>query len=251
MMTMKRLLRSLTALTIAAAVAGCGGLAEKQEASYGDKAPIAPSAGSGGKVVNPDLPVSSPAVGVQDPPAPGTAPTNAPQQDPGDIPAQGGGSSGSPGAVNPTKPASPPAQVSPPSQGTPPPPQTADQALSITPLERGAYSGVTEPGAVLITGEAGWKAHWQQHAGRIVPTPAAPSVDFSRDSILTVYMGEQNSGGHSIEITGVKLAGGTLKVQVKETRPGPNAMVTMALTQPYHMVKIPKVPEGTPVEIIR
>jgi hypothetical protein len=75
------------------------------------------------------------------------------------------------------------------------------------------------------------------------------AVDFNQEAVLVVYMGEQNTGGYSVTITSVKLEGGKLLVTVKQGRPSPSSMVTQALTQPYHAVKIPKVPAGTQVSV--
>jgi hypothetical protein len=102
---------------------------------------------------------------------------------------------------------------------------------------------------VLITDSAAWETQWQRTAGTRVPTPAAPAVDFSTSSVVAVYMGQQRSGGYSVEVTGAELTNGTLKVTVRQTSPGPGSMVTMALTQPYHLVRIPKVPAGTKLEV--
>lgn len=123
------------------------------------------------------------------------------------------------------------------------------QTVSFTTLLKGAYSGITDRQAVLITDEAAWQAHWRRHASRQVPVPPAPPFDFSQGSILAVYMGERNSGGNAVEVTGVSQDGDTLWVTVRQTTPGPGAITTQALTQPFHIVKIPRVPAGTKVEV--
>jgi hypothetical protein len=122
--------------------------------------------------------------------------------------------------------------------------------LSFNTLQRGAYSGVTERKVVLVTDEAAWKSNWQQISARQVPAPDAPALDFAGQSVIVASLGEKNTGGYSVEVTGVELMGGKLKVTVRETKPGPGTFVTQALTQPYHVVRIPKVPAGTTVEVV-
>lgn len=241
-----RLLGGLLALTLTAALAGCGGMAEPRKESSGTvSAPAiepAPAADSQAPAApSPTTTPSQPAKVVANPDTPVSSPANPPPADSGQ-----GQSAAPPPATEPAKAGTIPAN---PAVKTPAPPTAG--SLAFASMERGAYSGVTVPGAVLITGEASWKSHWQQHAARVMPVPAAPAVDFSQSSILAVYMGERNSGGYSIEVTGAELVNGVLKVTVRETRPAPDAMVTMALTQPYHMVRLPKLPEGTRVEIVR
>ncbi|MDF2626653.1 MAG: hypothetical protein K0R39_484 [Symbiobacteriaceae bacterium] len=194
-----------------------------------------------------NAPVSAPTVAPQPSPTPpqvSVQPPTAPK------PPERPGTSAS-GTANAGLPATAPA----PGATTPAPTApvvaapTQGQALAFTSLQRGAYSGIRERKAVLISDEAAWRSNWQQLSAHQVPAPAAPAMDFTQHSVLAVYMGEKNTGGHSIEITGVEVSGGKLKVTVQQTTPGPGAMVTQALTQPYHMVQIPKVPAGTAVEV--
>ncbi|HYG59780.1 MAG TPA: protease complex subunit PrcB family protein, partial [Symbiobacteriaceae bacterium] len=121
--------------------------------------------------------------------------------------------------------------------------------LAFSSVSKGSYSGVAERKAVLLTDAAQWNQHWQVHSAHQVPVPPAPAADFSQSALLAVYMGEQTSGGHSITVTDVQEENGKLIVTVKQTAPGPNSIVTMALTQPYHIVRIPAVSKDTRVEV--
>jgi hypothetical protein len=132
----------------------------------------------------------------------------------------------------------------------PPPQQTAQvQTVAFTTLEKGTYCGVPERKAVLVTDEQAWETLWRQHTSRVVNGPGAPAIDFSQKSVLAVYMGEQRTGGYSVAVTSITRENGRLTVTVRQTRPGPGAITTMALTQPFHLVRIPKVPAGTSVEV--
>lgn len=109
-------------------------------------------------------------------------------------------------------------------------------------LAQGHTSGYAQAGARIITTAAEWQAFWRQHAAVLVPAPAPPAVDFSREAVLVVSLGEKRTGGYSVEVTGVRREGDRLVVRAKVRAPGPGAIVTMALTQPYHMVRIPRLP---------
>ncbi len=168
-----------------------------------------------------------------------------------------------PKPVNPQPAASSKADPDTPVSNTPEPPPTGagdtqpgeaaqetspEGALPVTTLDRGTQSRVTEPGAVLIRAQEQWEQHWRQHTVRF-PAPAVPEVDFTRHSVLAVYLGQKPTGGYSVTVREVRLSGSTLIVTAVERRPPPGSIVTQALTHPYHIVQIPAVPEGTIVEV--
>ena len=219
-MTRRRLLGCLTALALTAAVAGCGG-ARPQSPTTAVTIPVAPGSAPA---------AAAPAPAKNQGPAVST-PVSNPAPAPAPAPAAGG--------VNPVS-------VAP----APPPQQTAQvQTVAFTTVDKGTYSGVPERKAVLVTDAQAWEALWRQHTSRVVNGPGAPAIDFSQQSVLAVYMGEQRTGGYSIEVTSITRENGRLTVTVRQSRPGPGAITTMALTQPFHMVRIPKVPAGTAVEV--
>lgn len=114
----------------------------------------------------------------------------------------------------------------------------------LTTLARGTYSGITSQEAVLITNLAQWDELWRRHANRFDPPPARPPVDFDRFSVIALFLGERPTGGYAVTVTQVRAEGERLIITAQEHRPGPEAIVTQALTQPYHMVAIPKVSQN-------
>ncbi|WP_297333048.1 protease complex subunit PrcB family protein [Flavobacterium sp.] len=67
-----------------------------------------------------------------------------------------------------------------------------------------------------------------------------PQVDFTKNNVVAVFMGQKRSGGYSITVEKVVIDGNTAQVLVKNTLPEQGAMVTMALTAPYCVAAIPK-----------
>jgi hypothetical protein len=221
------------ALALATVIAGCGGAAGPAQNSPASGSPSNSNTESSAPVAAPQEAAAAdkPAAAPTNPVAPGqTSPTTT-----------------SPAPAAPANPAAPVA--SPPSQPKAAAPAVTE-SLKVETLQQGAYSGVTERKAVLIADEAAWRAQWQQSAANQVPVPAAPPVDFSKNSLVAVYMGEQRTGGYSVRVTSAQLIDSTLVVTVQETRPSPGSMVTMALTQPFHVVRIPQVPAGTELQVI-
>lgn len=58
-------------------------------------------------------------------------------------------------------------------------------------------------------------------------------VDLSTHDIVIVGLGEQPTGGYSVEITAIQQVGDKLYAQIKTTTPAPDAAVTEAMTHPW------------------
>ncbi|NER15904.1 protease complex subunit PrcB family protein [Spongiivirga citrea] len=64
-----------------------------------------------------------------------------------------------------------------------------------------------------------------------------PEVDFDKEMIIGLYMGEKNSGGYSISIDSVEETKNELIINVKESEPG--LVATTVICQPFCIVKMP------------
>jgi hypothetical protein len=103
---------------------------------------------------------------------------------------------------------------------------------------RGTYGGVGERSQRVVRTQAEWERLWAQLRGNEVPTPPAPKVDWSREMVLAVFMGERNSGGHSVSIRNVTTGDKEIVATYEETAPSRDVITTQALTQPYHVAVI-------------
>lgn len=68
-----------------------------------------------------------------------------------------------------------------------------------------------------------------------------PKINFTNHTVIAAFMGEQKTGGYSIEIKKIKDSGKEIIVYIKERAPAKGAITTMILTQPYHVVKVKKI----------
>lgn len=66
-------------------------------------------------------------------------------------------------------------------------------------------------------------------------------IDFTKNNICILLLGQRNTGGYSIEVQSMKKIKGILYIDKKENTPAKGEMVTMALTNPYCIVVIPKM----------
>jgi len=111
--------------------------------------------------------------------------------------------------------------------------------VSFSTVEQGSSSGIREPTRVVVRTSREWLVVWARHAqpiGAVVPPP----VDFSRDMVLGVFMGERQTGGYRIEITAVERTAEVVRVRYRTHEPEPAAILTQALTQPFHLVRVPR-----------
>jgi hypothetical protein len=68
-----------------------------------------------------------------------------------------------------------------------------------------------------------------------------PTVDFSKNNVVALFMGQKNTGGYGISVRKVSVSGNEATVYVKTTTP--EGMATMALSAPYTITIIPKTSE--------
>ncbi len=113
--------------------------------------------------------------------------------------------------------------------------QTGFQTIS-----KGYYSGQGEAAYYVIENEDEWTDIWNQHRGIFVPQLPPPEVNFSGTTVIAVFMGEFNTGGYEIEIKEILDVNQYMEVKVEKTYPGKGCAVTLAFSQPYHIVKIEK-----------
>ncbi len=114
-------------------------------------------------------------------------------------------------------------------------------AISIETVSKGYYCGHPDRKDYVINSQDEWEELWDITFSNTYPHPDVPTIDFTRNTIIAVYLGQRGSGGYSIEIKDIVEYNSRIVVYVKERSPEPGSMVTMALTQPYHIVKTIKL----------
>jgi len=107
-------------------------------------------------------------------------------------------------------------------------------------IDLGYYCAHRERGDYIIQTQQEWDDLWQKTYGASLE---APDTNFSSTIILAVYMGVRATGGYRIEITNIGENEEHIRVHIRETRPSPFDMVTMLITQPYHIVTLNRIPK--------
>ena len=102
------------------------------------------------------------------------------------------------------------------------------------------YCSIDEKKQVVVKNDAEYRKIWDEVYMNLDQMPRIPDVDFEKYTVVAVFMGIQKSGGFDIKITNISGNDEKLIVDVTETSPGVNCMVTDAITKPYEFVKIKK-----------
>ena len=108
--------------------------------------------------------------------------------------------------------------------------------MSFTTIAKGDVSGQQTSKQVTVRTDAEWKALWKGHA----PTGQIPAVDFSKNMVVGIFLGSKPSAGHDVEIVGVRLQDQDLVVEYVQKQPARGTMAAQMLTEPYHLVTVPK-----------
>jgi protease stability complex PrcB-like protein len=112
--------------------------------------------------------------------------------------------------------------------------------IPVRTIQQGNFSGVREPLQVVIRAPAEWESLWKRHTSIQSPPSPAPVVDFVTEMVVGVFLGEKSRGGYEVEIKNAELKDSVLYVYYVEKSPSPGGATIQALTQPFHIVKLPR-----------
>ncbi|MFH1379861.1 MAG: protease complex subunit PrcB family protein [bacterium] len=132
-----------------------------------------------------------------------------------------------------------------PSEITPTAPQSdRDKYPPINPIYtrewKGSYCGLTKAYQTIIRDAENWENIWTVFTRDRPRRVLIPQIDFSKNSVVVLCMGSQQSSGYSIHIDSVEKTDDSITVYYTETRPNPDNQQSAPLpSQPYHLKVIP------------
>lgn len=110
---------------------------------------------------------------------------------------------------------------------------------SIRILGKGLHSGVKLQEYHDLHNAADFAVWWHRTYATRGDVPALPDVDFSKQMVIAVFMGEKPHGGYSIAVTRVRTTADNYDVEITVTAPGPGCRTTQAFIEPYEFVAVP------------
>jgi len=117
---------------------------------------------------------------------------------------------------------------------------SADDNGSFRTLLHG-YQSSLKAGTIRVARNANeWNELWNEHSATMLPRPAPPSVDWEKEMVVCVALGERPTEGYAIKIDNVERDGERLIVEAHEVKPAPDAIVPQVITHPYVMAVTPR-----------
>lgn len=116
-----------------------------------------------------------------------------------------------------------------------------DETLPAEKLYAGSQcGGLDSPEVAWIADAEAWQRWYAQIMNLRMEPPPAPAVDFSRDGVLLIAMGQQTTGGYGLSLTGTPatVQDGVLTVPLAWREPLPGMILTQVMTSPCLLVKL-------------
>lgn len=109
--------------------------------------------------------------------------------------------------------------------------------LPMRTLSQSSNSLILQPRYVVAQDVESFRQLWLEHTGT---ADTMPMVDFSKEMVIAAFMGEQATGGYSLNIESVTEEQQRLRIKVGKVAPQPDQMVIQMLTAPAHLVAVPR-----------
>lgn len=103
-------------------------------------------------------------------------------------------------------------------------------------LQSSQHCGLTASGVVLVRSQA----QWRQLGSTLRTSLSTEQVpDFDNHWLVIAALGQKPSGGFSVELMDARQSDDQLELRLRQSAPGPDDMVTQALTTPCSIIRVP------------
>ena len=109
----------------------------------------------------------------------------------------------------------------------------------LVPLGMGNYSNIKDEQYKDVHNQADLDALWKQAFGGMSGAPDKPMVDFSKNMVLAMFLGDQKHGGYLVRFTDFSVTGDTASVTVEITIPGMNCRYSNRASDPFAFALAP------------
>ena len=110
--------------------------------------------------------------------------------------------------------------------------------ISFQTVAKGVRSGIRGSYQTVARSRSEWEDLWRRHVSNQTNPPPLPAIDFAKDIVAAVFLGERPTGGYQIDIVSAEQSGGVLTVSFDEKGPRLGGIQTQAFTQPFHIIRI-------------
>ena len=99
-------------------------------------------------------------------------------------------------------------------------------------------SGLHQPMQRVISDQNEFIRLWALVWANYPRPPEPPAIDFSKEAVVVLALGQRNTGGYAIRAAGVTYAQGSLEVVVLTSSPGLGCVVTTSFTSPVELLRV-------------
>ena len=116
----------------------------------------------------------------------------------------------------------------------------SQDTITFETLAEDFYGGMTDSKFIVIKEETTLNEIYKLINKNKSPGIKIPIINFEKETVLVLFLGEKSSGGYSIAVEQILDENEKVTVKYKVTLPKLGEMVTTVITQPYCIIKIPK-----------
>ena len=116
----------------------------------------------------------------------------------------------------------------------------SQDTITFETLAEDFYGGMTDSKFIVIKEETTLNEIYKLINKNKSPGIKIPIINFEKETVLVLFLGEKSSGGYSISVEQILDENEKVTVKYKVTLPKLGEMVTTVMTQPYCIIKIPK-----------
>jgi hypothetical protein len=123
---------------------------------------------------------------------------------------------------------------------------TAGATMKWTKLGSGGQSSMNDRSLLLISNKAKFDELWKIAFANGI-APQKPNVDFTKNSVVILFLGEVTSSGHRIELLSIRSSiGGEFEISAQHTKPGSSCVTASVMEHPYFFALTDKPISGKP-----
>jgi len=107
-------------------------------------------------------------------------------------------------------------------------------------FKRGEYSNIAKQSLFVLEDRGQFEQYWQNATGN--PADTAPDgVDWLKDKLIAIHLGQRPTGGYKFLVRSVKKNKlDTTTISAIEQLPLPGSFVSQSVTSPYAIIKVPR-----------
>ncbi len=98
--------------------------------------------------------------------------------------------------------------------------------------------GDESPEYLIIQDQSSLLSVWNRAYGNQLSTPPMPDLNFDKETIVAIFMGQKSTGGYALALENASIENNELFLDIKQIVPGQGAITTMALTHPWMIIRI-------------